>query len=305
MKTGLKKPLAFKRKEWKDYAFSYAYIAPFLLVFVLFTILPVAIAIFYSFTNYNVLEPPRFIFLNNYFKLFLEDEEFLIAIKNTLIIAVVTGPVGYMMSLLFAWIINELRPLLRTIMVIVFYAPSISGGVYRIWTIMFSGDSYGYANSVLLYMGVIDSPIQWLTDPKYMLPLVIIVMLWMSLGTGFLSFVAGLQTIDKTYYEVGYVEGIRNRWQELWFITLPSMKPQLMFGAVMSITSSFAVGDVTSSLCGFPSTDYAAHTVVNHLQDYGSIRFDMGYACAIATILFVMMVGTNKFIQKILANVGQ
>lgn len=285
--------------------FSYAYLLPFLLVFMLFTVIPVLVSIFFSFTYYNILEPPRFIGFDNYLKLFLKDDEFLIAIKNTLIISVITGPVGYLMSLLFAWFINELRPLIRAIMVCVFYAPSISGGVYMIWSIMFSGDAYGYANSILLYMGVIDTPIQWLTDPRYMLGLVIVVMLWMSLGAGFLSFVAGLQTIDKTYYEVGYIEGIRNRWQELWFITLPHMKPQLLFGAVMTITSSFSVGDVTTALCGFPSTDYAAHTILNHLQDYGSTRFDMGYASAIATLLFFMMVGANKLVQRLLAGVGK
>lgn len=289
----------------RDMIFSYAYLLPFLLIFFTFTVVPVVVSIGLSFTDYNILEPPRFIFLQNYLKLFLSDDEFLIAVKNTLIIAVITGPVGYILSLLFAWSINELRPMLRAIMVLVFYAPSISGGVYMIWTIMFSGDAYGYMNALLLYTGVIDTPIQWLTDPKYMLGLVIVVMLWMSLGAGFLSFVAGLQTIDRSYYEVGYIEGIRDRWQELWFITLPHMKPQLMFGAVMSITSSFAVGDVTTVLCGFPSTDYAAHTILNHLQDYGGIRFDMGYASAIATVLFVFMVGTNRAVQRLLSKVGE
>lgn len=293
------------RNYRNDLIFSYAYLAPFLLIFTVFTILPVAVSIWYSFTDYNILEPAKFTFLDNYLRLFLSDDEFLIAVKNTLVIAVITGPVGYILSLLFAWFINELRPMARAIMVLIFYAPSISGGVYTIWAIMFSGDAYGYANSILLYLRVITEPIQWLTDPKYMLGLVIAVMLWMSLGAGFLSFVAGLQTIDKTYYEAGYIEGIRNRWQELWYITLPHMKPQMMFGAVMSITSSFAVGDVTTALCGFPSTDYAAHTILNHLQDYGSTRFDMGYASAIATILFVVMVGTNQAVQKLLSKVGQ
>ena len=293
------------RNYRNDLIFSYAYLAPFLLIFTVFTILPVAVSIWYSFTDYNILEPAKFTFLDNYLRLFLSDDEFLIAVKNTLVIAVITGPVGYILSLLFAWFINELRPMARAIMVLIFYAPSISGGVYTIWAIMFSGDAYGYANSILLYLRVITEPIQWLTDPKYMLGLVIAVMLWMSLGAGFLSFVAGLQTIDKTNYEAGYIEGIRNRWQELWYITLPHMKPQMMFGAVMSITSSFAVGDVTTALCGFPSTDYAAHTILNHLQDYGSTRFDMGYASAIATILFVVMVGTNQAVQKLLSKVGQ
>lgn len=288
----------------KDLLFSYAYLAPFLVVFCVFTIVPVVISIGFSFTYYNVLEPPKWIGLDNYLKLFLSDDEFLLAVKNTLILAVVTGPLGYIMSLIFAWFINELPRLLRAVMVLVFYAPSISGGVYMIWTLMFSGDAYGYANAALLSLGMIHEPIQWLTDPQYMLILVAVVMLWMSLGAGFLSFVAGLQTIDAAYYEVGYIEGIRNRWQELWYITLPHMKPQLMFGAVMAITSTFAVGDVTSALCGFPSTDYAAHTVVNHLVDFGTTRFDMGYASAIATILFAVMVGANKAVQKALSKVG-
>lgn len=299
------KKARFTREKGKDLLFSYAYLAPFLMIFIMFTFLPVVISIGFSFTDYNILEPPRYVFLQNYLKLFLSDDEFIIALKNTLIIAVITGPAGYIMSLLFAWFINELQPTLRAIMVLVFYAPSISGGVYLIWSVMFSGDAYGYANSILMYLRIINEPIQWLTDPKYMLGLVILVMLWMSLGAGFLSFVAGLQTIDKSYYEVGYIEGVRNRWQELWFITLPHMKPQLMFGAVMSITASFAVGDVTTALCGFPSTDYAAHTILNHLQDYGTTRFDMGYACAIATILFLLMVGSNKAVQNLLSKVGQ
>ena len=153
-------------------------------------------------------------------------------------------------------------------------------------------------------MGIIHKPVEWLPDPNTMLPVVIIVMLWMSLGSGFLAFVAGLQTVDKSMYEAGYVEGVKNRWQELWHITLPSMKPQLLFGAVMSITAAFSAGDVTSALCGFPSTDYAAHTMINHLNDYGNIRFEMGYACAIATLLFFLMIGCNQLIQRLLRKVG-
>ena len=289
----------------KDKIFSICYLGPFVILFSLFTILPVGISIVLSFTDYNVFQTPNFVFLRNYLDLLFSDDEFLIAIKNTLIIAVITGPVGYFASLFVAWFINDLNPKIRPLMVLLFYAPSISGGVYMIWQIMFSGDAYGYANSLLLYFNLIDEPIQWFTDPSYMLPLVIIVVIWMSLGAGFLSFVAGLRGIDRSYYEVGYIEGIRNRWQELWYITLPSMKPQLMFGAVMSITQSFSVGDVTSALCGFPSTDYAAHTIINHLTDYGSTKFEMGYASAIATILFAVMVGTNKLIQRVLSGVGK
>ena len=288
----------------RDMIFSYAYLLPFLLIFFTFTVVPVVVSIGLSFTDYNILEPPRFIFLQNYLKLFLSDDEFLIAVKNTLIIAVITGPVGYILSLLFAWSINELRPMLRAIMVLVFYAPSISGGVYMIWTIMFSGDAYGYMNALLLYTGVIDTPIQWLTDPSYDMFTVIVVVLWGSMGTGFLSFVAGFQSLNRSYYEAGAIDGIRNRWQELWYITLPQMLPQLLIGAVLTISGSFAIGAQCSALTGFPSTDYSTHTLVLHIQDYGLLRLEMGYACTVAVVLFIIMVTVWIAIDKAIRALG-
>lgn len=219
-------------------------------------------------------------------------------------IAVVTGPVGYMASFVFAWLINELPRWVRTIAVVVFYAPSIAGNVFMIFTIFFRGDAYGYVNAALMNMGIIDAPLNWLYDPQYMLPICMGVILWTSLGTGFLSFVAGLQGVDASQFEAGYMDGIKNRWQELWYITLPNMKPMLMFGAVMAITQSFGVCDVTMALCGYPSTDYAARTVVTHLFDYGFTRFEMGYASAIATLLFLVMILCNKAIQSLLSRVG-
>ena len=293
------------RKRFMNNWDCYFYIAPYFIIFFIFTVLPVLISIFFSFTYYNVLEPAEFIGLDNYKTLVTTDDVFITAVKNTLIIAVTTGPAGYLMSIMFAWLINELGPKTRAVMVTILYAPSISGGAYTIFQILFSGDSYGWVNAMLLDWGIITEPIQFLTDTKYMIWICIGVTIWMSLGTGFLSNVAGFRTIDRSQYEAGYVEGIRNRWQELWFITLPSMLPQLMFSAVMSITHAFSVGAVTQTLCGFPSTDYAAHTILNHITDYGSTRFEMGYACAIATVLFVAMVASNQIIQRILRKVGQ
>ncbi len=284
---------------------AYLLMAPFGIIFTLFTLLPVVIALYYSFTYYNILEPAQFIGFQNYINLFVNDDVFLIALKNTFIIAAITGLVGYFACFFFAWLINELPPIPRAIMVVIFYAPSISGSAFLIWSIIFSGDAYGYLNAFLLNLGLVNSPIKWLTDPKYMLTVVIIVQLWMSLGAGFLSFVAGFKMVDQTQYEAGYIDGIKNRWQELWYITFPSMRPQLMFGAVMTITSSFTVAEVTTQLCGSPSTDYAAHTILNHLNDYGGVRFDMGYACAIATILFITMLGLNQIIQKMLTKLGR
>ena len=282
----------------------YFFLAPYAIVFTMFYILPVVVSIVFGFTYYNILETPRFIGLQNYISLFLEDDIFLMAIKNTFMIAIITGPLGYLGSFLFAWLINELPRWVRSVAVVVFYAPSIAGNCYVIFSVFFRGDAYGYVNAFLMNAGIIDTPILWFIDPRYMLPVCMLVILWMSLGAGFLSFVAGLQGIDKSQYEAGYMDGVKNRWQELWFITLPNMKPMLMFGAVMSITQAFSVCEVTMTLCGYPSTDYAARTIVTHLFDYGFSRFEMGYACSIATILFLIMILCNKAIQSMLSRVG-
>jgi len=282
----------------------YLFLAPFALVFLLFYVAPLLISIFFSFTYFNILEPPKFIGLRNYINLLLADDVFLKAMKNTFIMAAITGPVGYIMAFLFAWFINELPRYIRAFVTLVFYAPSLSASAFMIWTLIFSGDAYGYINGVLMNLGILDQPVLWLTDPKFMMPVILVVILWMSLGAGFLAFLAGLSTIDVSLYEAGLVDGITNRWQELWFITLPNMKGMLMFGAVMAITQAFGVADVTVVLAGFPSTDYAVHTVVNHLVDYGSVRFEMGYASAIATILFFTMIICNALIQRMLRRVG-
>lgn len=291
-------------KKAKKAKMCYAFLAPYAILFTMFYVFPVVASIYYSFTYYNILEAPRFLGLQNYINLILQDDIFLTSIKNTFMIAVITGPLGYIMSFLFAWLINELPRWVRSIAVIVFYAPSIAGNCYVIFSVFFRGDAYGYVNAFLQDMGIISKPVLWLIDPKYMLPICMLVILWMSLGTGFLSFVAGLQGVDRSQFEAGYMDGIKNRWQELWFITLPNMKPMLMFGAVMSITQAFGVCDVTMALCGYPSTDYAARTIVTHLFDYGFSRFEMGYACAIATILFLIMILCNKAIQSLLRRVG-
>lgn len=283
---------------------DYLFILPYVLIFVVFTVVPVVMSIGLSFTYFNVLELPRFVGLQNYFSLLLDDSLFMLALKNTLLLSVITGPVGFLLSLLLAWLVNEFGPKLRAFMTLLFYAPVISGGAYMIWQIIYSGDAYGFLNGILMDWGIIYSPIQWMTDPNYMMVAAILVILWMSFGAGFLSFIAGFQNVDRKLYEAAAVDGIKNRYQELWHITLPSMKPQLMFGAVMSITNSFGMGDIITGIFGFPSTNYALHTLVHHLQDYGNVRFEMGYASAIATLLFLIMIGANQIVQRLLRKIG-
>ena len=300
-----------KKREilWRDIKrnkTSYFMLAPYFLLFFLFTVLPVIASIALSFTSFNMLEMPKFIGWDNYLKLFLDDNIFMTALKNTLIFAVITGPTSYMMCLLFAWIINEFSGKVRSFLTLIFYAPSICGNAFMVWLLIISGDRYGYLNGLLLNLGLINSPIQWMQTEEYVLPVLIVVQLWLSLGTSFLTFIAGLQTIDKSLFEAAAIDGIKNRWQELWYVTLPAMKPQLLFGAVMQITSAFAVADISIQLAGNPSVNYAGTTIVTHLMDYGSgIRYDMGYASAIATILFLLMIGTNKLVQKFLRRVGE
>ena len=280
----------------------YFMIAPFLTAFFIFTVIPVVAAIVLSFTDFNLLQTPNFVGFDNYMTLFLNDDIFIIAVRNTMIMAFITGPVGYIACFIFAWFINELPNKIRAIMTLVFYAPSISGGVYFIWQYILSSDRYGVLNGVLLDLNIIDAPILWLNDTDYMLVCVIIVQLWLSLGTSFLSFLAGFKTVDITLYEAGAIDGVNNRFQEIWFLTLPQMKPQLLFGAVMQISSSFAVGPITEALCGMPSTDYAVHTIINHVHDYGSVRYELGYACAISTVLLMVMLIVNKVITKLLVD---
>ena len=291
-------------KEMKRNWVAYLMVAPYMLIFTLFTVVPVLLSMVISLTNFNLLEIPDIVWLENYTRLFLDDDIFIIACKNTLIFAIIVGPVSYLMSLMVAWFINELPPKIRAVVTLIFYAPSISGQAYLIWGTLFSGDSYGWVNGVMLDLGLITEEIQWFQDADYIMPLCIVVALWTSLGTSFLSFIAGLQGVDRSLYEAGAVDGVKNRWQELWYITLPSMKPQLMFGAIMAITSSFGFGGVVTALAGFPSVDYAAHTIMHHLEDYGGQRYEIGYSSAIAVVLFIIMVGANMIVKKVISKVG-
>ena len=295
----------WKLKEIRQNWVAYLMVAPYMILFTLFTVVPVVLSIVISFTDFNMLEFPNIVWLKNYVTLFFDDDIFLIAIKNTFIFACIVGPSSYIMSYLVAWFINELPPKIRALVTLIFYAPSISGQVYLIWGTLFSSDSYGWANATLEKLGIIDAPINWFKDETYVMPLCIVVSLWTSLGTSFLSFIAGLQGIDRALFEAGAVDGVKNRWQELYYITLPSMKPQLMFGAIMAITSSFGFGGVVDALAGNPSVDYCAWTIMHHLNDYLGARFEVGYGSAIAVVLFAIMIGANMLVKKMLSKVGQ
>lgn len=279
---------------------SYSMLLPFMLFFITFTVLPVIAAIILSLTNFNMLQAPSFVWLHNFQRLF-NDDIFLISVKNTLIFVFINGPLSYLFAFLMAWIINEMPTKFRVLMTIIFYAPSVSGNVYFIWTYLFSGDSYGIINGLLLDLGFIREPVLWLADPRYTIGIVIVVQLWLSLGVSFLSFIAGFQSIDRSLYEAGAIDGVKNRFQELWYITIPSMKSMMLFGAVIQIAGAFSVGDVTQNLTGgYLSVNYSTLTILNYITDMGSVRYEMGYACCVGVILFVMVVITKKMIFRLL-----
>lgn len=286
-------------KEIKRSRECYLMLAPFMIFFIIFTVVPVAMSIPVAFTDFNMVQTPDFVGLENFRNLFLNDRIFLKSIRVTLIFAVVTAPVSYILCFMLAWFINQMPSFLRTLFTLVFYTPSMAN-IYAVWQLIFSGDRYGYLNSILMNLGITFSPVQWLTDSRYVLGSVIAVQLWISLGAGFLSFSAGFQNIDPTYYEAGLIEGISNRWQELIYITLPLMKPQLLFASVMQIVSSFTAGTVAQNLAGFPSTDYKAHTIMTHAYDYGWVRYEMGYASAICVVLFLFMYIADMLVNKFL-----
>ena len=292
------------RDVWRDRV-SYLFLLPYASMFILFTVLPVVTSMFYSFTYNNYFEPLRFVGLDNYIRMFTSDAVFPTAVQNTLVFALITGPLGYILSFSLAWLINEVNSKLRMLFVLIFYSPAIAGSIYVVFGVLFSSDMYGYVNGFLLSWGFIERPIEWLTDVRYIKTVIAICVLWGSMGAGFLSFVAGLKNVDQPLYEAAALDGLRNRWQELWYVPLPVMKPQLLFGVVMSISGAFSIHDVTVALAGYPSTDNTATTIVNLMADVGYQRFELGYASAMATVLFLMMIVARQLFNKLLDRVGK
>ena len=297
----MKQAQKMSKRSLKNIAVSYSMLLPFILLFLVFTILPIVSAFFLSLTDFNMLELPKLVGWRNFQRLFFEDSVFLTALKNTLIFALITGPLSYVLAFFFAWLINEMPKRGRVFLTVVFYAPSVSGNIYFLWQYLFSGDSYGLVNGFLIQLGLLSEPVLWLTDPKYNLTIIIIIQLWLSLGVGFLAFIAGLQSVDSSQYEAGAIDGIRNRFQELWYLTIPNMKDMMLFGAVMQIAGAFSVGAITQALSGgYMSVSYSTLTIINHITDYGTVRYEMGYASAVAVILFLLVYGSKKLIFRVL-----
>lgn len=291
----------FGGRRWQ----LYVLLAPFLIFFILMTVLPISASIVLSFFNFDMVSFPRFAGLDNYIRMFLHDDIFPIVLKNTILLAILTGPAGFLLSFVLAWFINEFGPAARTLFSFMFYAPSLAGNAVYIWQILFSSDSYGYVNSVLMSLGLTTEPITWLSNSAYIVPIVVAVQLWSSLGISFLSNLSGLQNVNAELYEAGAIDGIRNRWQELWYITLPGMKHMLLFSAVMQIASAFSISNIITQLAGYPTVGYAADTIVSYLSDVGTVKYEMGYASALSVVLFLLMVATRWITNRLINKTGR
>ena len=296
-KTKLRKPSSFSQT-----APFYVMITPFCIIFVFFMLIPAIGGLLASFTNFNGMSWPAITGIDNYVRLIFKDPTFLIVFKNTLMQAMIVGPVGFLMSFVVAWLINELNKNLRLLIIFLFYSPNFSGTLFIVWRYVFANDSTGLINSALAKMEI--EPVNWLSNSDYSMMVVIIVSIWVSFGAGFLSFIAGLRGLDRAYYEAAAIDGLRNRWQELYYVTLPQMGPQLLFGAVQAIGGAFAVGAVNQQLAGYPSTNNATDTILLYMGEFGTTRFEYGYAAAMSVFLMATMLIVWRLVNKVLKAFG-
>lgn len=292
--------------RWIDRHSSFVLLAPYAFVFCLFIIIPVGAAILLSFTHFNSISSPTFAGFTNYITLLTNDSVFMQKVlPNTIIFSIFVGVGGYILAFFAAWSLSQLPKVPRTIMTVILYSPSVTAGVLMstIWKSIFNGDKRGLLNYLLLKLDVIDSPIQWLQSEEYLLPIMILVGLWSSMGIGFLSILSGILNVNPELYEAARMDGVKNRFQEIIYITIPSIKPQMLFGAVMAIVNTFKDGGSGVLLSGSnPTPGYAGQLIANHIDDYGFLRHEMGYASAISTALLLLIYVLSKVVGKIFSS---
>ena len=289
----------------KDDVSFYLFMTPFMLAFFLFTVIPIASSMVLSFFDYDMVSTPIFIGFENYIRMFTADDMFFTVLANSLSFGILVGPGGYLLAFLLAWMINEFPRAIRVLLTFIFYVPSLVGNALYIFQIMFSGDSYAYINNLLISFGFITEPIQWFQNPEYNFVLIVAIQLWSSMGVSFLANIAGLQNVNTELYEAGAIDGIRTRWHELWYITMPSMKTILLFSAVMQIQTAFSMGALQTTLAGYPSVNNSLDTLVQYIGDIGTTRYEMGYAAALSVFLFAIIIIFRYLIGGLLNLIGK
>lgn len=292
----MNKPLVQEKdqpKRKRRFNTAYLFIGPYAIIFLIFVVLLILISFLLSFTYYDGVNMPHFVGLSNYVALFTQDLEFMqSALPNTIKYALIVGPVGYMLTFFLAWVLAQLPRRFRNVAAIILYSPSLTGSILIsvVWKAMFSGDSRGYINYLLLNWGIINEPLQFLQDKTTIFVIMVFVGLWSSMGIGFLAMLSGILNTNREIYEAAYVDGMKNRFQEIVYITIPSMKPQMMFGAVMAIVGTFNSAGLASALTGAsPTPQLAGWLISDHMQDYAFSRMEMGYASSLSVVLLMLV----------------
>ena len=299
IKMKSERPRKRRKADWNVLFF----LGPYYLLFLVFIVIPVVVAMMLSFTYFDSIQFPTFIGIRNFVDLFTQDAVFMrYALPNTLRFALIVGPGGYILAFLMAWALAQIPHKPRTVLALALFSPSLTGGVAMsvVWRVLFSGDEAGYLNSILLRLGMVSEPIQFLQSPDHLMTIMIIVTLWGSMGVGFLAMLSGILNVNPELYEAAYIDGLKNRAQEIIYVTIPSMRPQMLFGAVMAIVGTFQAGGIGVALSGAnPTPQYAGTLIVNHMEDFGFIRFEMGYASAGAVSLLVLVYFCARLVNRL------
>lgn len=286
------------KNKWTPYLFLW----PYILLFFIFIVIPTMMAVLLSFTNFNTIQFPDFVGFLNYINLLTQDEIFMqYVLPNTITFALIVGPLGYILAFFLAWSLAQITKGPRTLLALIIYSPSMTSGVAMgvVWKTLFSGDQTGYINSLLIRLGIITEPILFLQSTQWLMPIMIIVALWSSMGVGFLAMLAGVLNVNEELYEAAAIDGVRNKFQEMFYITIPTMKPQMLFGAVMAIVTTFQSGAIGVQLAGAnPTPQYAGQLMLNHIEDYGLQRYEMGYAATVSVALLLVIYIFSKVAKK-------
>lgn len=264
----------------------YLFLAPALIFMSVFTLYPLLAVGYYSFTEYDILRPPVPVGLANYQRL-LNDGVFWLSLRNSFIYLMVT-PVIIALAIGLAIALNRTLPGISVFRAL-YYIPVITGSVAIgiAWQFLFNG-SGGPINGLLLWLGVIDKPIVFLTEPIYILPIAMLMTIWMGVGYYMVVFLAALQNIPEDLYDAARIDGC-NHWQKHWYVSIPGIRPAIVFVAVISSLSALKVFDeiyvLTNATGGVLNS---GSTMVFYLWKQAFRLQNVGYASAIAMVLLVI-----------------
>jgi len=271
---------------------GYIFIAPFILGFLFWFLIPALTSLWLVFQKWNMIAPPEFVGLDNFKKL-LTDRFFWQALKVTTVYSAIAVPLGMVLAFLLALLMNsKVRGIavFRTVYYLPSIVPAVSNAVLWAWIL---NSDFGLLNALLHVFGV--RRILWLQDPEWALPALVLMSLW-GLGGGMVIYLAGLQGIPNEFYEAAAIDGA-SAWAKLWHVTLPLMSPVIFFNLVMSIIGTFQIF-IAGYLITNGGPQNATLFYVLYLWRNAFLYLNMGYAAALAWVLFIIIIGLTALVFK-------